>query len=120
MRLSNRSVLALAALNGLLAVACGAFAAHGMTDPQAKEWLRTGATYQLAHAAAAFAVQPRSRTAALLMGLGGLVFALSLDVLAADGPRWTGAVTPLGGVLMIAGWICAGLAALRTANPLDL
>jgi uncharacterized membrane protein YgdD (TMEM256/DUF423 family) len=113
MRLSNR-LLALAALNGFLAVATGAFAAHAVVDPQAKEWLRTGATYQLAHAAAAWAVAPRAPLAAFLMSVGGLVFALTLDGLAAGLPPWLGAVTPLGGVLMLAGWSVAGLAALRS------
>src|SRR3954470_18369626 len=47
--------LALAALNGFLAVAAGAFGAHAVSDPQAKEWLRTGAQYQAIHAVAALA-----------------------------------------------------------------
>ena len=44
-----------AAACGLLAVAFGAFAAHGVTDPKAKEWMHTGATYAFLHALAVFA-----------------------------------------------------------------
>ena len=57
--------LALAAVNGLMAVAAGAFGAHGVSDPQVKDWLRTGAQYQLAHAVAGlacFALVPRLAT----------------------------------------------------------
>jgi uncharacterized membrane protein YgdD (TMEM256/DUF423 family) len=113
MSLSNRSVLALAALNGVFAVGFGAFAAHAIADPQAKEWLRTGSGYQLVHAAAAFAVVSRSPAAAWALSLGSLVFALSLDALALGAPHLLGAVTPVGGVLMLAGWTLAGAAALR-------
>ena len=77
--------LALAAGNGLMAVAAGAFGAHGVSDPQVKEWLRTGAQYQLAHAVAglaAFALLPRmpvwAGAAGWLFGSGALVFGGSL------------------------------------------
>lgn len=100
-----RAILVLAGLNGLLAVALGAFAAHGLSDPGRKELIRTGALYAMVHAAAALAVMERTRPAALLFGLGGLVFSASLYALAFGAPRWVGAVTPLGGVVMIGGWI---------------
>ena len=106
-----RPWLALAALNGLIAVSAGAFAAHGVSDAAVKDWLRTGAQYQLAHAAAGlgcFALLPllprQARIVGWLFGVGGMVFGLSLDLLAATGVRVWGAVTPIGGVLMIAGW----------------
>jgi uncharacterized membrane protein YgdD (TMEM256/DUF423 family) len=103
--------LALAALNGLMAVAAGAFGAHGVADPQVKDWLRTGAQYQLIHAVAAiscygllrFAVGPAGWVG-WLFGLGGLVFAGSLYLMALTGVLLLGAVTPIGGVLMLAGW----------------
>lgn len=104
--------LALAALNGLMGVAAGAFGAHAVSDPQAKEWLRTGAQYQLIHAVAALACYGLLRIAVgpagwagWLFGLGGLVFGLSLYVMALTGVRALGAVTPIGGVLLIAGWL---------------
>jgi uncharacterized membrane protein YgdD (TMEM256/DUF423 family) len=103
--------LALAGLNGLLAVAAGAFGAHGVSDPVVKDWLRTGAQYQLAHAAAALACFSLLRAeagpavwAGWLFGLGGLVFGGSLYLMALTGVRVLGAVTPIGGVLMMLGW----------------
>jgi uncharacterized membrane protein YgdD (TMEM256/DUF423 family) len=119
--------LALAALNGFLAVAAGAFGAHGVADPQAKEWLRTGAQYQLVHAVAALACYGLLRLAigpaswaGWLFGLGGLVFGLSLYLMAMTGVRILGAVTPIGGVLLLAGWaavLYGVLAGLATSPP---
>jgi uncharacterized membrane protein YgdD (TMEM256/DUF423 family) len=114
MALSNRVVLSLIAANGLLAVGFGAFAAHGMADPAAKELMRTGAIYQLAHAAAGAAVLNRSRWSALLMTVGSLVFAGSLYTLGFGAARMIGAITPVGGVLMIAGWAVLLATALRS------
>lgn len=104
---------ALAALNGLLAVAVGAFGAHAMADPQAKAWVTTGAVYGLAHAAAALAVITRTPAAAWSMTLGALIFSGTLYLMALGLPRWLGAVTPIGGVLMIAGWALLIWHALR-------
>lgn len=112
----DRAVVLLAALNGLTAVAFGAFAAHAISDPQAVAWLRTGSAYQLAHAAAGLACAGRSRGAALTMGLGGAVFAATLYAMALGAPRILGAVTPIGGVLMIAGWGLLAWSALK-ASP---
>jgi uncharacterized membrane protein YgdD (TMEM256/DUF423 family) len=103
--------LALAALNGLIAVSAGAFGAHGVKDEAVKGWLHTGAQYQLVHAVAALACFMLVRAMALqasiagwLFGLGGLVFGGSLYLLALSGVKLWGAITPIGGVLMIAGW----------------
>ncbi len=103
--------LALAAVNGLMAVAAGAFGAHGVSDPQVKEWLRTGAQYQLAHAVAGLVcfallrveIEPAS-WAGWLFGLGGLIFGGSLYLMALTGLRVLGAVTPVGGLLLMLGW----------------
>ena len=108
---SGRLWLALAALNGLMAVCAGAFGAHGVSDPQVKGWLQTGAQYQLVHAAAALAcfslLRVMARPAGVagwLFGVGGLVFGGSLYLLALTGVKLWGAVTPIGGMLMIVGW----------------
>jgi uncharacterized membrane protein YgdD (TMEM256/DUF423 family) len=101
-----------AAVSGALAVAMGAFAAHGVHDESVRELLRTGAGYALVHAAAALALEGRSRWAAPSLAAGGLVFSASLYGLAAGAPRMLGAVTPIGGVLMIVGWALAGWSAL--------
>lgn len=97
----------LAALSGAVAVAAGAFGAHGVgADTKAAEWLRTGAHYQLIHVVAALvALRLEARAAAWLMLVGGALFAGTLYVMAAGGPRWLGAVTPLGGAALIAGWL---------------
>ncbi|MGH6781753.1 MAG: DUF423 domain-containing protein [Sphingomonadaceae bacterium] len=107
-------VTVLAGLSGALAVTAGAFGAHGASG-KAAEWLRTGATYQMVHAAAALAALtlPRGRGAALLMLLGALIFAGTLYAMALGGPRWLGAVTPLGGLAMIGGWLLLAIIALR-------
>ncbi|HTK34613.1 MAG TPA: DUF423 domain-containing protein [Caulobacteraceae bacterium] len=101
----------LAALDGLMGVAAGAFGAHAVADPMAKELLRTGAQYQLVHAVAALAccgplpiaARPAGRAAALF-GLGGLIFGGSLYLLATTGMTILGAATPIGGLLLLAGW----------------
>lgn len=113
-----RGWLALAALDGFMAVAAGAFGAHWAHDPRAAELLRVGAQYQGVHAAAAFAVAGvgpgRLATAAVAaLGVGGLLFGGSLDLLAAGAPRLWGVVTPLGGLGLMAGWALAGVAALE-------
>lgn len=119
--------LALAALNGLMAVAGGAFGAHAVSDPQAKEWLRTGAQYQLAHAVAGLACYGLLRLsigpaswAGWLFGFGALIFGGSLYLMALTGVRILGAVTPIGGVLLLAGWavlIWAALAGMAATPP---
>lgn len=95
----------LAAFSAAMAIAAGAFGAHGAGLAQAAEWLKTGAFYQLIHAVAIFAIGDRRGPAWLLLG-GSLVFSATLYLMAIGLPRWLGAITPLGGVLMIAGWIC--------------
>ena len=119
----SRSLAVFAALNGALAVALGAFAAHG-AGPQVKTLLTTGAHYELAHALLALicAVWPdRNRLVVLagwLAAAGGLVFALALSAIALLSLPVTGAVAPIGGLLMIAAWLLILFAALRTQTPL--
>lgn len=115
----SRSLAVFAALNGALAVALGAFTAHG-AGPQVKTLLTTGAHYELAHALLALicAVWPgRNRLIVLagwLAAAGGLVFALALSAIALLSLPVMGAVAPIGGLLMIAAWLLIALAALRT------
>jgi uncharacterized membrane protein YgdD (TMEM256/DUF423 family) len=95
----------LAALSGALAVAAGAFGAHA-AQGQAAEWLRTGGIYGMVHAVAALvALQMGARGPAWLFVAGGLVFAGTLYLMALGLPRWLGAVTPIGGTLLIVGWL---------------
>ncbi|HWI86810.1 MAG TPA: DUF423 domain-containing protein [Sphingomonas sp.] len=99
------SLLRLAALSGAVAVIAGAFGAHGMTGRPA-DWLRTGGEYQLIHAVAALvAAQLGNGLAAALLLCGSALFAGTLYAMALGGPLWLGAVTPLGGATIIAGWL---------------
>ena len=109
---TRRTWLRLAALAGFLSVAVGAFAAHGVSDPRAAELLRTGSLYAATHALATVACAVflqlgarRARFAPALF-LGGVVlFSGSLYALAAGAPRIVGAITPLGGLMFLAGWL---------------
>lgn len=118
----NRHLAAFAALNGAMAVAVGAFAAHG-AGPQIKTLLQTGASYQLAHAVLAVvcaALAPRIALAGLagwLAAAGGLIFCLALAFIGLLSLPAFGAVAPVGGVLMIAGWIVLTVAALHAPAP---
>ena len=101
----------LAALSGAIAVAAGAFGAHG-AEGKAAEWLRTGGQYQLIHAVAALvALRMEARGPAALFVAGGAVFALTLYAMAFGAPRWLGAITPIGGALLIGGWLWLAWAA---------
>jgi uncharacterized membrane protein YgdD (TMEM256/DUF423 family) len=105
-----RALPTLAAINGLLAIVVGAFATHALTDPQAKSWAATAALYQMSHAAAVFALlgwrnSVAVRRAAWALTLGTLLFGLSLDALALGAPRGASLAAPIGGTLMILGWL---------------
>lgn len=104
---------ALAALSAAIAIAAGAFGAHGAANAQAAEWLRTGGTYQLIHAVAVLVLAGQARGAAWLLLAGAALFALTLYLMAMGAPRWLGAVTPIGGSAMIAGWLWAAWLLLR-------
>jgi uncharacterized membrane protein YgdD (TMEM256/DUF423 family) len=113
----------LAALSGAVAVALGAFAAHGLRRRLAAErlaTLETGVRYQFYHVAGLLAAGwmtaqwPQNRlawAAGWLFVLGTLLFAGALYGLALSGRRGFGAVAPFGGVAFIAGWLCLALAA---------
>lgn len=100
------NIAMLAALSGAIAVGAGAFGAHG-AEGKAAEWLKTGALYQLIHAVAAMAVlnRPGTRGSAICFVVGGAIFAFTLYAMALGAPRILGAVTPVGGALLIMGWL---------------
>lgn len=111
MEAAPRLWMTLASVSALLAVAAGAFGAHAAADAQARGWLQTGAHYQLMHALAVFACVyvwrmggSGAAVAAWMFLIGSAIFAISLYVMAMGGPRILGAVTPLGGLLLLAGW----------------
>jgi len=106
-----RTWIRLAAASGFISVAAGAFAAHGLADPAAKELLRTGAQYQAVHAIAVLAWAGLARGQAtrsawppgLFLG-GTVLFSGSLYALALGASRLIGMVTPVGGLMFLAGW----------------
>ena len=111
MRWTRRVWTTLAAVSGFIAVAAGAFAAHGMHDPLGQELLRTGSTYEFMHALATLACaalvatsMPRARFAPALFLVGTLLFSGSLYALAFGAPRLAGVITPIGGLCFLAGW----------------
>jgi len=117
-------ILAAAGVNGALGVAFGAWAAHGLEGrlpPPAIEWIRTGASYQLWHAAALLglaALTGRHATrligvAATGFGLGALLFGGSLYLYAWTEQAAFAMATPVGGALMIGGWLATFAAAFR-------
>ena len=116
--------LQLGAAWGFLAVAIGAFGAHGLKERLESlgqtAIFQTAAHYQMYCAFALLAVgllalHGRSGTALAVAGwsflLGSLLFSGSLYILATTGLKWLGAITPLGGVLMLAGWAALLVAA---------
>ncbi len=110
--------MTLAALGGFVSVAVGAFAAHGVADPAARELLKTGAMYGFMHTMATFACATfmqvgarRARFAPAFFLSGVALFSGSLYALAFGAPRWIGAITPLGGLLFLAGWLTLAWAA---------
>jgi uncharacterized membrane protein YgdD (TMEM256/DUF423 family) len=124
MRLRMNNWLAIAAVNGALAVAAGAFAAHGLSsrlDAHALSLFETGARYHMYHALAlglaAFGLRGRSERAAtwsmwsFLIGI--VLFSGSLYLLALTGERTFAFATPVGGVAFLVGWVALALAAMR-------
>jgi len=118
MRWDRRTWMTLAAVGGFVAVAVGAFAAHGVHDDRARAWLQTGAQYGFMHTMATFACATfmnigarRARFAPAFFLSGVVVFSGSLYAMAFGGPRWLGAVTPVGGLLFLAGWATLAWAA---------
>lgn len=106
-------LVVLAALSGAIAVAAGAFGAHG-AEGKAAEWLRTGGEYQLIHAVATLvAARMGASGPGWCFVAGGAVFAGSLYLMALGLPRWLGAVTPVGGVLLIMGWLWLAWSGVR-------
>ena len=123
--LAPKLFLVLSGVYGAVAVALGAFAAHGMAAHHAAEavgWVDTGSRYQMIHAAAlasvaaAFghAVRRSARLALMAAGwtfaLGALLFPGALYALAFTGIGAFGAVAPVGGAALILGWIALALA----------
>lgn len=119
--MSARAFILLAgALLAASGVGLGAFGAHGLRatlDAEHLGWWQTAVQYQMWHALALVAIAaaplPRIALPAALLGAGAALFAATLYFMALGGPRWLGALTPLGGLLMIAGWLVLAWRAWR-------
>lgn len=113
--------IVVAGLNGALAVGFAAFGAHALPadlPERLHNAFETGAHLHLAHAAAlaAIAFQTRAAAAFWLIAAGTLAFSGSLYALALAGVKAFGPVTPIGGVLLVAGWVslaASGMGAVR-------
>ena len=124
-----------AAVNGFLAVALGAYAAHGLggrVEAERVGWVEVGADYGLAHALALLGVgllagrTARPRLTLRLAGwgflAGSVLFSGALYVMGVTGSRVLGPVVPVGGVLLMAGWVALfayglGLRGGQEAHP---
>ncbi|NIK87365.1 uncharacterized membrane protein YgdD (TMEM256/DUF423 family) [Rhizomicrobium palustre] len=119
--MSARRWLAIAAANGFIGVAAGAFAAHALKQSLSSDLLevfKTGAQYQLIHALALglAALTPENKPIRLArwLFLGGIVlFSGSLYALALSGMHKLGIITPFGGVAFLAGWAMLAAGALK-------
>ena len=119
----DRTFLLIGGCSGFIAVALGAFGAHGLRSRMSAEMLavfETGVRYQMYHTLALLIVALAAarldgwliRAAGWLFTSGIVVFSGSLYVLAITGTTAFGAITPLGGVALLAGWACLILAAV--------
>ena len=118
-----RTAISLGAFSGALTVALGAFGAHALKATATPEDLaiwQTGVHYQGLHALALILfglfLERRERVSGLAgwcFLIGAAIFAFTLYGIVLGGPRWLGAITPLGGTLLIVGWIAFALAARK-------
>ena len=114
--MSHKQTLLLGGLLGMLGVIAGAFGGHMLGErlsAKALGWWTTATHYQQIHAVALIALGFAGgswtrwrRWAGLLFVVGILLFSGTLYTMALGGPRWLGAVTPLGGVTLICAWGC--------------
>jgi uncharacterized membrane protein YgdD (TMEM256/DUF423 family) len=112
----DKLCLLIGAMFGGLAVMAGAFGAHGLEErlsPELMEVWKTAATYQMYHAIAMLFVGLWARldrgakpqaAVGVCFTIGTLIFSGTLYLLAVTGVKWLGAITPIGGVLLIVGW----------------
>ncbi len=121
--MTSTNATRVAAIAGFLAVALGAFGAHGLNEILARNgtvtiW-DTAARYHLLHAVMLFVLAGRKPLAAgpwwcFLAGI--VIFSGSLYLLAATGARWLGAITPVGGISFLAGWLWLAITAVRVKD----
>jgi len=111
----SRFALAAGTLLAAAGVALGAFGAHALKatlPPEALGWWQTAVQYQMWHAIGLVAIGAAPIAGksgpAMMLAAGALVFSGSLYAMALTGALWLGTITPIGGALMIAGWLWLG------------
>ncbi|MSR36339.1 MAG: DUF423 domain-containing protein [Gemmatimonadetes bacterium] len=120
----DRTFATIGAVLGFLGVAAGAFGAHALRarlTPEDLGIFETAARYQMYHALALIGVAwaagrwpgAAANASGWLFLAGTIVFSGSLYLLVLTGPRWLGAVTPIGGLALLGGWLALGWAAAR-------
>jgi uncharacterized membrane protein YgdD (TMEM256/DUF423 family) len=120
----DRLFFALGALSGFVGVGLGAFGAHALKTRLDADLLATfevGVRYQMYHAFALLAVGwaqtrwpgPLLNASGWLFVAGTVIFSGSLYLLSLSGMRWLGAVAPIGGTALLAGWLCLAWAAWK-------
>ncbi len=113
--MNSQTALRISAIVGFLAVALGAFGAHGLhavleKNARLATW-ETAVLYHLTHAVVLFIIatlRPLRAAAFWLMLTGIAIFSGTLYVLALTNVKWLGAITPIGGVCLLAGWLALG------------
>jgi len=121
---SVRLFFALGSVLAGLAVAVGAFGAHGLRNALSAADLSTfevGVRYQMYHALGLLAVAwAAARWESFLIGVAGwffvagiVLFSGSIYLLVLTGPRWLAAITPLGGVALLIGWVLLAWTAVQ-------
>jgi uncharacterized membrane protein YgdD (TMEM256/DUF423 family) len=121
--MTNQAATRIAALAGALALALGAFGAHGLKEILARHgtaaiW-ETAVFYHFIHAVMLFVLAGRTPVPTgpwLSFLLGILIFSGSLYLLALTNQRWLGAITPFGGISFLVGWIWLAVAPGRTTT----
>jgi uncharacterized membrane protein YgdD (TMEM256/DUF423 family) len=120
----SRFALIAGALLAAAGVALGAFGAHGLKtllSPEALGWWQSAVQYQMWQAIGLVAIGAapvaRRRGPAWMLAAGTLIFSGSLYAMALSGARWLGAVTPIGGLLMIAGWAWLAWRSAKSPSP---
>jgi len=126
--MKSNHLIAFAGVSGAVAVALGAFAAHGLKavlSPYLLGVFETGVHYQFLHTVMVLAcailirfdigkkAQKGLSSAAICFIIGILCFSGSLYALALTGIKWFGPITPLGGVFFIIGWVLLAVSAFK-------
>ena len=122
----SRIFFSIGSFSAFIAVVAGAFGSHALRsrlDPELLRVFEIGVRYQMYHALALMGVSfACTKWPGNLMNAGGwlfvagtLLFSGSLYQLSLTGTKWIGIVTPIGGVLLMLGWLCLAIGALRSS-----